>query len=365
MHVRFMNLAMKTKRSRRPYMQAFKKTLESGMFIMGEEVERFEKNICEYVSSKYSLGVGSGTDALILALMAYDIKRDDEVIIPDVSFIATANAVSQVGAKVVFCDIEDDFNIDAKKLKELITPKTKAIIPVHYAGKSANMNEIMKIAKEHHIKVIEDASQAFGAMYEGKALGTIAEIGCFSLNPMKPLGALGEAGVITTSSKKIYDKLKALRYNGLNEKKECIYKSFNAKIDTLQAAFLNIKLQELDKTITKREKVFDYYNKHLSGYVITPTCENNAKNAFFTYTILVKDNLRDKLFEHLTKKEVEVKINHLSMHKEKAYKKESHTKLKNSLRLSKMKLALPCHEKLKRSELKYIVKSVKEFFNEV
>jgi dTDP-4-amino-4,6-dideoxygalactose transaminase len=177
-------------KKRKPFVKKFKSVLKSGVFIMGKEVEIFEKNIAKYTKSKYCVGVGSGTDALILTLMAYDIKKGDEVIVPNMSFIATANAVSQVGAKVVFCDISNDLNIDVSKIKNLITSKTKAIIPVHYGGKIADMNAIMTIAKKHNLIVIEDASQAFGSKINDKHAGTMGNIGCFSLNPMKPLGGI-------------------------------------------------------------------------------------------------------------------------------------------------------------------------------
>lgn len=364
MHVRFMNLSMKTKKQRKPYIKVFEKTLKSGIFIMGEEVEKFEKNISNYTGSKYSIGVSSGTSALILALKAYDIKAGDEVIIPDMSFIATANAVSQVGAKVIFCDVNDDFNIDVKSMKKLITPKTKAIIPVHYGGKMADVFKINKIAKKHNLIVIEDASQSFGSKKNNKMAGTIGNIGCFSLNPMKPLGALGEAGLITTSSKRVAKKLKMLRYNGLNNKKKCIYKSFNAKIDAIQASFLSIRLKELDETIKRRNKYAQYYNKHLSKYCITPSINKNNNDTIFAYTILVDKSKRDTLVQYLTANNIEVKVNHLSMHKEPVYINKNKKNLVNSKRISKMKLALPCHENLKFLEVKYVIEKIKKFFDE-
>jgi len=364
MHVRFMNLSMKTKKQRKPYIKVFRETLKSGIFIMGNEVEKFEEDVSNYTGSKYSIGVSSGTSALILALKAYNIKDGDEVIIPDISFIATANAVSQVGAKVIFCDVNDDFNIDVKAIKKLITSKTKAIIPVHYGGKMADIFKINKIAKKYNLIVIEDASQSFGSRKSNKMAGTIGDIGCFSLNPMKPLGALGEAGLITTSSKRVAKKLKMLRYNGLNSKKKCTYKSFNAKIDAMQASFLSIRLKELEATIKKRNEYAQYYNKHLSKYCITPKINKNNEDTVFAYTILVDKSKRDALVQYLIANNIEVKINHLSMHKEPAYINTNKNSLINSKRVSKMKLALPCHENLKLSEIKYVIKKIKKFFTE-
>ena len=363
MYVRFMNLSMNTKKRRKPFLKAFEDTLKSGMFIMGDEVQKFEQNIVKYTKSKYCVGVSSGTDALILSLMAYDIKEKDEVIIPDMSFIATANAVSQVGAKAVFCDIDDDFNINSSKIKNLITSKTKAIIAVHYGGKIANMNNIIKIARKYNLVVIEDASQAFGSKLNNKFAGTFGDIGCFSLNPMKSLGALGEAGIILTSSKKKYTKLKMLRYNGLNDDKQCIYKSFNAKIDSLQASFLNIQLKQLDKKLNKRKKYAKYYDKFLPKECKIQEFKENEISNIYSYTILVDRIYRDKLYKYLLSKNIELKINHLSMHREPAYKDKRYKDLKNSQRISKMKLALPCHENLTKKEIKYVVKTIEKFFN--
>ena len=190
---------------------------------MGSVTKTFENNISKLLNVEYVVATPSGSSALYMSLMILGVGVGDEVIIPDRTFIATAHAVKLTGAKVITVDCNElDTNIDISKIKKLITPKTKAIIPVHYGGKIADMNAIVKIAKKHNLIVIEDASQAFGSKINDKYAGAMGDIGCFSLNPMKPLGALGEAGIVLTSSKKIYNKLKALRYNGLDENKRCI-----------------------------------------------------------------------------------------------------------------------------------------------
>lgn len=363
MQVRYMNLSIDSKKKRKPFIKKFDELLQAGVFIMGEEVISFEKKIASFCSSKYCVGVGNGTDALILALLAFDIGYGDEVIIPDMSFVATANAVSILGAKPIFCDITDDFNLDTSKVELLITSKTKAIIPVHYGGKIiSNINNLLKLGEKYNLKIIEDASQAFGSELKGKKAGTFGELGCISLNPMKTLGGFGEAGIILTDSKKLFTKIKALRYNGLNEQKTCIYKSFNAKMDTLQAAFLSIKVDNLDYICKKRAKIFSYYNKHLQEFAITPQINKHEKSSFYSYTILIDKKLRNKLFNYLVSNNIEVKINHLSMHQEPAYNKEKHMNLNNSKKLSKMKLALPFHENLTTKEVKFVVSKIKEFF---
>ena len=252
---------------------------------MGSVTKTFENNISKLLNVEYVVATPSGSTALYMSLMILGVGAGDEVIIPDRTFIATAHAVKLTGAKVITVDCNElDTNIDISKIKKLITPKTKAIIPVHYGGKIADMNAIVKIAKKHNLIVIEDASQAFGSKLDDKHAGTIGNIGCFSLNPMKPLGALGEAGIVLTSSKKIYNKLKALRYNGLDENKRCIYKSLNAKIDSLQASFLNIQLKTLDKTIIKRTKYAKYYDKHLpKNCTVGKLKENEKSNIHLNY----------------------------------------------------------------------------------
>lgn len=352
---------------RKPYINAFEKVLKHGIFILGQEVKEFEKRVSTYCGSKYSIAVSSGTDALILALKAYNISHKDEVIIPDMSFVATANAVNLVGAKPIFCDINNDFNINPKKINQLITSKTKAIILVHYAGKIAKIKKIKKIAKKYKIIVIEDASQAFGATYKKQKAGTIGDIGCFSLNPMKTLGALGEAGVITTDNLHIYNKLLQIRANGLNADRKCIHKGFNAKIDTIQAAFLNIKLDSLEQNILKRNKIATYYTKKLKKLVITPKIHKNIKlnrDVYYSYTILVKKKHRKDLASFLLSNNIEVKVNHTSMHQEPAYMK-SNIKLKKSILISQQKIALPCNEMITKIEMKFIISKIKEFYKKV
>ncbi|WP_455757112.1 DegT/DnrJ/EryC1/StrS family aminotransferase [Sulfurimonas sp.] len=367
MNVKYMNLSIPKSKEREVYLEALNKIMKHGMFILGEEVYEFEKQVSLYCGSKYSVGVGSGTDALILAMLSIGISKDDEVIIPDMSFIATANAVSILGAVPVFCDIKNDFNINYKNIENLITDKTKAIIPVHYGGKIADMDKILKIASKYKIRVIEDGSQAFGAVYKNKKAGAIGDIGCFSLNPMKTLGALGEAGIVTTNDYGIYKKLISMRSNGLDENKRCIYKGINAKIDTIQASFLSIKLKSLNENINKRNKIARYYTNKLKGYVQVPSYVDNNdtfnQDVYYSYTIMVGKKYRDKLFYYLLKNNIEAKINHTSMHKEPSYLSK-HKNLDNSIKISKRKIALPCNENLNKKEIKFIVKKIKQFFTE-
>jgi len=220
---------------------------ESQYFILGPEVDKFEKACAEYLGCKYSLGVSSGTDALLLALMAIDIQPDDEVIIPTYSFFATAGVVSRLNAKPVLCDNDPvTFNIDPSKIEALITPKTKAIIPVHLYGQSADMAPIMEIAKKHNIKIIEDGAQAIGTQYkDGKRVGEIGDIGCFSFFPSKNLGGFGDAGLVTTNDDFLYERMTILRVHGGQPKYYPKFIGGNFRIDELQCAVLSVKLPHL------------------------------------------------------------------------------------------------------------------------
>ncbi len=238
MKVPFLDLRIKDCEVRKEYLDAIEDVMLHGQFVIGPEVELFEKTVAEILNAKYAIAVSSGTDALILALRVLDIGIGDEVIIPAMSFVATANAVALLGAIPRLADIDDDFNISTDSIKKLINKKTKAIMPVHYAGKIANMEVINLIAKEHNLKVIEDASQAFCATRNNEYAGTIGDIGCISLNPMKILGGIGEAGIIITKKKDIYERLKTLRYNGLKNRSKCVEVSSNCKPDTIVCAVL-------------------------------------------------------------------------------------------------------------------------------
>jgi dTDP-4-amino-4,6-dideoxygalactose transaminase len=350
-----------SKNNYKDYKNAIKKVFKHGIFILGPEVSKFERKVAKYCKVPYSVAVSSGTHSLYLAMKAYDIGKGDEVIIPNISYIATANAVLNTGAKVVFCDVNDDFNINYKNIEELISSKTKAIIMVHYAGKIGEIQKIQKIAKKKNIILIEDSAQAFGARKNNKYAGTIGDVGCFSLNPMKPLGAFGEAGLILTKKKKIYNKLISLRNNGINKNKQSQYIGTNAKIDTLQATILLEKMKYVENSIARRIEIAKLYTSKLKNIVQTPEEPlQNDVDVYFTYTIISKK--RDKLLKFLIKNGIEAKVYHTAMSCEKPYKEFHNISLKNSLCLSKYKLALPCNDTLENKDVLYIIKKIKEFF---
>lgn len=237
---------------------------ESQSFILGPEVEAMEKELCDYLGCKYSLGVSSGTDALLLALMALDIKAGDEVIVPTYSFFATAGVVARLNATPVFADIDPyTFNIDPNDIERKITSKTKAIVPVHLYGQSADMEPIMELAKKHKLFVVEDGAQAIGVQYkEGTKVGNFGDIGCFSFFPSKNLGCFGDGGLVTTNDDVLYERLKIMRVHGGKPKYYHKVIGGNFRLDAIQAAIIRVKLPHLDSWSEGRRKNADLYTKY-------------------------------------------------------------------------------------------------------
>jgi len=263
MRVPLLDLKPQYKLLKKDIDEALIRVAESQYFILGAEVERMEQAFCEYLKCNYALGVSSGTDALLIALMALDIKPGDEIIVPSYSFFATAGVVSRLDAIPVFTDIDPvSFNIDPIEIRRKITKKTKAIIPVHLYGQSAAMDEIMEIANFKKIRVIEDAAQAIGSQFkDGKPVGTIGDIGCFSFFPSKNLGCFGDGGLVVTNDQELAKKLKILRVHGAEPKYYHKIIGGNFRLDAIQAAVINVKLPFLNKWSEKRRRNAETYNK--------------------------------------------------------------------------------------------------------
>jgi dTDP-4-amino-4,6-dideoxygalactose transaminase len=222
---------------------AFERVLHSGHFILGPEVDQFERSLAEFVGTRHALGVSSGTDALLLALMALGIGPGDEVLCPSFTFFATAGCVSRVGATPVLCDsLPSTFNLDVRDAERRVTPRTKAIIPVHLFGQAADMDEVLALAAKHHLRVIEDAAQALGASYRGRPVGTLGDFGVASFFPTKNLGALGDAGALVTQDAALFDRARILRVHGMEPKYHHQFVGGNFRLDALQAALLAVKL---------------------------------------------------------------------------------------------------------------------------
>lgn len=339
-------------------------TIDSGQFILGEKGEKLERKIADYVKASYALGVANGTDALQLALKVLNIGRGDEVITTPFTFFATGEAILLEGATPVFVDIEaNTYNIDPSKITDAITTKTKAIIVVHLYGQAANMKEIMAIAKAHNLKVIEDACQAIGTEYMGKKVGAIGDIGCFSFFPSKNLGAFGDAGMIVTNEKRIYDQMKQLRNHGSDEKYYHHDIGMNSRLDELQAAILLVKLQYLNTFLYKRKQIATRYTNHLHHCVKTPPIVKDRTHTFHQYCIEVEK--RDELAYELTTKGISSAIYYpLPLHLQKACRYLSYEKgdFPNAERAAQKVLALPISPMLSIEQQNYIIRVINDFF---
>ncbi len=362
MNIPFMNLSIPEKSDREEILSAIDKVLIHGRILLGPEVSEFEEALTSYCGTKYSVGISSGTDALHLALRSLDIGKGDEVIVPSLSWIATANAVAMTGATPIFADIENDLNISLESIQKLITKKTRAIVPVHFMGYCCDMVEIVELANRNNLLVIEDAAQAFGASVGEKRVGSMGHIGCFSMNPMKLLPALGEAGAIVTNNSEVSSRIKILRYAGMIDKIDCVEVSLNSKIDTLQAAVLNLRLRKLPAIIQKRREIASVFDSEFSDLGVLPSYEENStksgRHVYYGYTLLVND--RSKFIEKMSTAGIETKIQHSPlMPDQKPFGAQDKNNFENASYLVERIVNIPNHENLSEDEIEYIVKSVK------
>ncbi len=290
------------------------RVVSSGQAINGPDVLALEKEVAAYCGVSHAIGCSSGSDALLLALAAYDIGPGDEVIIPPFTFFATMGAVCRLGATPIFADVlPDQFNIDPEQIEAKITSRTRAIIPVHLYGQCANLDEIQAIAAKHGLVVIEDAAQSFGAEYQGKKCASFGEINCLSFYPSKNLGTLGDAGMVTTNDSALAKKLYALRNHGCEIKYYHKMMGWNARIDTLQAAILRVKLPYVNSWIAKRAEVAARYDQLLTDaqlldFVTPPKRETDRSHSFNQYVVKVADGDRDRLVQHFRSHQVGCEI---------------------------------------------------------
>ena len=304
---------------------AIQNVLNTTSFIMGEELKKFEVEFARFCDAKYAIGVANGSDALILALRACGIGERDEVITVPHTFISTAEAISNVGGKVVFVDIDPKtYTIDISKIEEKINEKTKAIIPVHLYGQAADMDPIMKLAKKYNLKIIEDSAQAHGAEYKGKKVGSIGDVGCFSFYPGKNLGAYGDAGIVVTNNERMAEKVRLLRNHGrITKKYEHEIEGYSSRLDNLQAAILRVKLRHLNKWNESRRENAKKYNELLYNIdgITTPYEADYAKHVYHLYVISTEKERRDKSREELKSKGMATGIHYpIPLHLQHAYK---------------------------------------------
>lgn len=367
--------------------EAVQRVIDSQYFIMGPDIAKLEEEICQYLGCKKAIGVSSGTDALLLALMALEIQPGDEVIVPTYSFFATAGVVARMNAIPVFVDCDPvTFNIEPKMIEEKITLKTRAIIPVHLYGQSARMKEIMTIANKNNLFVIEDAAQAIGTQYKnGKFVGTIGDIGCFSFFPSKNLGGFGDGGIVTTNNEALGEKMRIQRVHGMEPKYYHKMMGGNFRLDALQAAVLRVKLPHLDSWSAKRRENADTYTKYFikaglaveegkivfdsENKVLLPKAvykNSGFKNYHIYNQYIIRVEKRNSLIDHLRKNEIGCEIYYpVPFHRQECFAylkcKDEDYPISNSA--ANDSLALPIYPELSNEQIKFVVDSIAEFMN--
>ncbi len=348
---------------------AITRVIKSGVFIGGPEVENCEAAIARYCGSKYAIALNSGTDALTLSLKALGIGAGDEVITTPFTFIATAASIVNAGATPIFVDIDaQSVNIDPKKIEAKITKKTKAIMPVHLFGMTANMDAIMAIAKKHNLSVVEDAAQAIGAIDHGRKAGSIGDVGCFSFFPSKTLGAYGDGGMAITNNETLAAQIKLLRSHGSSPKEKYtnLIIGTNSRLDALQAAILNVKIKYLDRWITKRQQLAAYYNRELSGIqeITTPSVDVGRTHTYHQYTI--RATQRDELKKYLEVAGIPTMIYYPTpLHEQLALQKiAGNEQCPVAETVAHEVLSLPLYPELKRIDQQKIINAIKRFYTE-
>jgi dTDP-4-amino-4,6-dideoxygalactose transaminase len=362
----FLDLKKLNAQYRDELIEACTRVIDSGWYILGKEVEEFEKEFANYCGTKYAIGVGNGLDALTLILRAYKelgiLSDGDEVIVPANTYIATILAITNNNLIPVLVEPDiDTYLIDPDKIEENITSKTKAIMVVHLYGQTCEMDKINEIAKKYNLKVIEDSAQSHGAYYKDKRSGNLADASGFSFYPGKNLGALGDAGAITTNDDQLAEVLKALRNYGSRKKYENIYKGVNSRLDEIQAAILRVKLKYLDEEIERRRKIARFYLENIkNNNIILPKVREDSNHVWHLFVI--RTEKRDKLQKYLLDKGIHTLIHYpIPPHKQIAYKEWNDRSYPITEKISREVLSLPISGVLTLEEAEKIVKLVNEF----
>ena len=366
MKIPLLDLKAQYKSIKKEVDEAMNRVIENQDFILGKEVSELEKEVAAYCGAKYGVGVASGTDALILSLKALGIKEGDEVITSPFTFFATAEAISLVGAKPVFVDIDPKtYNINPSLIEKKINKATKAIIPVHLYGQCADMDPIMAIAKSHCLKVIEDAAQAIGATYKGKKAGSMGDAGALSFFPSKNLGAFGDGGMVVTNDQALAEKIKVLRVHGSSVRYIHSVIGANSRLDNLQAAVLRIKLKYLDKWLEARRRNAEYYNEKLKDLPVTPPYVPAYNiHTYHLYTLRVSSN-REKLTKFLIDNGIEARTYYpIPLHLQECYKSLGYNKwdFKEAELASEQVFSIPLFAEMSSEEKNYVIIQMKNFF---
>jgi len=367
MEIKYLDLQAQYQSIKSEIDTAVQKVLDSSAFVLGPAVAEFEKNFAQYCETKYAIGVNSGTSAVLLALRALDIGPGDEVVTTANTFVATISAITYTGAKPVLVDCDPESrNIDPQLLKMAISPKTKAIMPVHLYGRIADMDPIMEIAKKHGLPVVEDSAQAHGARYKNKRAGSIGNIAAFSFYPGKNLGAYGEGGAVITSDPKLDKAVRILRDHGSEKKYYYDTLGYNARLEGIQGAVLNVKLKHLDKWNKERRRVALTYNEYLKDAPVkVPSLHEDHEQVFHVYVI--ESEKRDELQTYLKENSVPSIIHYpVPVHLQKAYEHLDYRAgdFPVTEKLCDEVMSLPIYPEMKEEQIAYVAGTIKKFFNE-
>ena len=358
--IKYIDLPRQYAALRQEIWSEFETIFDSGQFVLGSSVEQFETQFSRYLSVRHCITVHSGTAALVLALKVLGIGGGDEVIVPANSYIATAGAVYEVGARCVFADVGDDMNLDPEEIIRLVGTETKAIIPVHLTGKPAQMERINSVARKHNLYVIEDSAQAAGAMIGDQKVGALGDLGCYSFHPLKTLNTAGDGGAIVTNSDERAEKLRCLRNHGLVERDECSFWGTNSRLDELQAAVLQVNLRYFNEWTEVRIRHAQRYTSGLSDIVQTPEVDANHRCVYHTYIIQV--DRRDELKDYLEQAQIETKIHYPTpIHRQVAA--GAQPTLPRCERQAQRILSLPIHQFLTIEEVDYVIENIRKFYH--
>ncbi len=361
----YVNLGKQHKSYKQIFSKKLIEVMNSGNFILGKNVQKFEENFRKYVGTKFAVGVGNGTDALFLTLKYLNLKPNDEVITVSNSYLSTVSTIYLAGAKAKLVDVNyDDYQISLDRIKEKVNRKTKAIIIVHLCGIPCDIKEIVKFAKKNKITIIEDCAQAIGASINKKKVGSFAFSGCFSLHPLKNLNAMGDGGIITTNEKEFYEWLIKARNNGHSSRDDCAFWSHNMRLDELQSAFLNIKLKKYNQVIKKRRNNVKLYKRLLKNLVDYPVVKFKNQAVYQTFIVKIKNGKRDMLQKFLLSRGFETKVHYPKpVHKMDVYLKNyKKVRLPITEKLSKEILTLPAMEYIDREHIVKLSNAITLFF---
>ena len=342
------------------------RVFSSGRLILGNEVAAFEKSFSTYCGVPYGVGVNSGTDALFLALKSLGIEHGDEVVTVSNTAVPTVAAIRAAGARPVFVDVErDTFLMDVRRIPAVLNRRTRCLMPVHLFGQPADMTPLREIAEQKHLFIIEDCAQAAGADYRGSKVGSLGTIGAFSFYPTKILGAFGDGGLVMTGREDLYEKLKRLRFYGMEKAYYSEEEGYNSRLDEIQAAILKYRLGQLDESVSRRRAVADRYSKGLQGLgdIEVPVVKNDRSHQFYAYTI--KTAFRDKLMQFLRENGVETRINYpVPVHLMRGYRSLGYPpgSLPVTERLSSEILSLPMYPGLASEDVETVISLIRNFF---